>query len=232
MTKQEIRLSDVPVHCMSAAELNALLESGADPDDHSIGGWSALHTATSFNADSSLPSSDPHEIVRLLLESGANINRQTKSSGFSPLHLAAKNGKSGCARVLLEFGAQVNIRDGHGKTPLQHACFNTNKDMLDMVRMLLDYGADPDIPDAISHVGMTCLHIAVLYSRMELAELLLSRGASLDIKNAQGKTARSIASENGENKELFEAMFRRSELNKVAQSNTPGSSSSSRQLRI
>lgn len=62
-----------------------------------------------------------HEkLVRLLLESGANINAATTANDpyRTPLHLAAQAGHSNVVQLLLDNGAKVDARDASHYTPL------------------------------------------------------------------------------------------------------------------
>jgi ankyrin repeat protein len=54
------------------------------------------------------------EIVKLLLEAGANVNH-FDHDGFSPVTSAARAGKWGVVKVLAEHGGDFRKRDGHGK---------------------------------------------------------------------------------------------------------------------
>lgn len=83
------------------------------------------------------------QIADILLEHGADINK--KSKGVAPLHFAAKiskNEKPILLKYLLEKGADPNIRDFQGSTPLFVANFAGNKDVIDV---LIKFGADPNI---------------------------------------------------------------------------------------
>jgi ankyrin repeat protein len=60
----------------------------------------------------------PVDAVKLLLASGANPNAVTPA-GDSALHLAAFDGKLDIVRTLAEGGADLNLKDGAGKTALQ-----------------------------------------------------------------------------------------------------------------
>ncbi|KAI5812828.1 ankyrin repeat-containing domain protein, partial [Pyronema omphalodes] len=57
------------------------------------------------------------EVVRILLEKGANINTPD-NNGETPLSRAAVLGKAGMARILLTNNADINRRNNKGKTPL------------------------------------------------------------------------------------------------------------------
>jgi len=78
------------------------------------------------------------EVVRLLLERGANPNAKDKD-GETPLHEAAKNGHVDVVKLLLEKGADLNARDYMGRTPLHYAAENGH---VDVVKLLLEHGAD------------------------------------------------------------------------------------------
>jgi len=71
-------------------------------------GWRPLHFAAN----------NGHvDVVRFLLEKGANVNAQDHR-GRTPLHLAALDGHVDVVRFLLEKGANVNAQDHRGRTPL------------------------------------------------------------------------------------------------------------------
>ena len=59
--------------------------------------------------------------VESLLSNGANHSARTDIQGEAPLHLAARHGNVEGLRKILESGADANIRDIHGRTPLHLA---------------------------------------------------------------------------------------------------------------
>ncbi len=60
----------------------------------------------------------------------------------TPLISAAVFGKTEIARVLIEAGAEVNLKNNEGSTPLHSAAFLCR---LEIVEMLLENGADKDL---------------------------------------------------------------------------------------
>lgn len=67
------------------------------------------------------------EVIKLLIESGADVN-SCDSKGRTCLHFAAANNDLTVAQLLINFGANVNCSDKNGKTPLSYA--EGGKDLL------------------------------------------------------------------------------------------------------
>ncbi|GIL71711.1 hypothetical protein Vretimale_854 [Volvox reticuliferus] len=111
------------------------------------------------------------EIVRVLLQWGADPNTQGSKNGTTPLLIAVENNHLGLLRVLLEAGANPNLPDTNGCTPLIAACTDGH---LDMARVLLEYGAKPNMQ---RRDGWTALLGATLNRNTAMAELLLAAGA-------------------------------------------------------
>ena len=68
-------------------------------------GVSPLHCAVS---------NGKREIVRLLLEAGAQVNVRGHRSDRTPLFMAAEVGDLETARLLLQHGAKLNLTDQYG----------------------------------------------------------------------------------------------------------------------
>jgi len=120
-----------------------------------------------FNAETSLSVAvveGYYEIVKFLIESGANINLGNCRSE-SPLHLAVVLGNLDIACLLVEEGAHVDAEDDCGDTPLH---FAVREDRAEMVSFLISVGADPDHTNQDEE------------SPQELAEMF----GSSDVKNA------------------------------------------------
>jgi ankyrin repeat protein len=111
-----------------------LLESGANPGAETrIGRHTPLHVAAQGGH---------HLVVRTLLQhkagtAGVNI---TTTTGAAPLHFAAASGSSETVTILLDSGADVNVREPQwGQTPLMFAAASGRTDV---VGVLLARGAD------------------------------------------------------------------------------------------
>lgn len=64
------------------------------------------------------------EEIKELVKSGVNVNEQSKSDGLTALHWAAMEKKPQCIKTLIELGADVNIQDASGHTPLDLASYS------------------------------------------------------------------------------------------------------------
>lgn len=126
------------------------------------------------------------EIVRLLVESGADVNQQ-QMNGESALANAANIASSEHLRIaqyLLENGANPNISAHHKLTPLAVA------DNSKMVKLLLDHGADPNIADSD---GDLPIRARIDNRDVDSVALLVAAGTNLDHPNVQGVSARARA---------------------------------------
>lgn len=89
------------------------------------------------------------QTVTALLDQGMNINDQSTLTGFAPLQVAAMRGNLDMVRLLLDRGAQIDIRlpdsgneNGNDNTPLLLAI---RAGHYDVVRLLLERGASISI---------------------------------------------------------------------------------------
>jgi ankyrin repeat protein len=83
------------------------------------------------------------EVARYLVLKGADVNLPS-NNGFQvfPLHSAAAGNYTDIARMLIDNGAQVNIRQQAGATPLHSAAQNGN---LELLILLLEHGAEINV---------------------------------------------------------------------------------------
>ena len=90
------------------------------------------------------------------------------------LHLAAINGLTDMCRTLLEFKADITLRDKNCYTCLHHA---VEKNYIETATLLVKRGVDLNAEDY--RYGRTALHIAAEKGYTEMATMLLIRGADM-----------------------------------------------------
>jgi hypothetical protein len=173
--------------------------------------WTAL---LALSAASDLPP-PPRKIENTMadrewaLDEAAKIPEQAKKE--------RRKQKLEIAKILISAGADVNIDDGHGATPL----YNSAAEPSGVALLLIQHGArvnsktrtyidDPGgmtplhkavrVPDNVAAIiraganlnavdgsGNTALHLAVLHGEIASVKLLLEAGADRSIKNRKGK---------------------------------------------
>jgi ankyrin repeat protein len=148
----------------------------ADPDDECAAhGASPLHllAATHAEPDNALA------CVRLLLESGASVNKRA-SNGSTPLHWAAGNGNVEVAELLLSNGADPTIqtftwfRDVFGKHSGQTALhWASESGYVEIVSLLLDHA--PWIIGCSDERGSTSYELAMREAKFDALDLLKER---------------------------------------------------------
>ncbi|WP_339048910.1 ankyrin repeat domain-containing protein [Candidatus Mesenet endosymbiont of Phosphuga atrata] len=118
-------------------EIKNLLEQGANVNAENLNGSSPLHIAIQHNSSVM--------IIKMLLEYGAKIDALNRD-GRTPLHIAASKRKLIATKELLKNGANVNIKDCNGMTPLKlHIEDNTQKQpklLGNITFLLLVFGAN------------------------------------------------------------------------------------------
>jgi ankyrin repeat protein len=100
--------------------IKALLEGGADPSRALVNGTITLAVALTGRGARALTSDTPmFQAVRLLLDSGANVNA-AGANGATLLHQSLDRGEA-FVRLLVERGARLDVQDASGRTPLDIA---------------------------------------------------------------------------------------------------------------
>lgn len=127
-------------------------------------------------------------IVRFLLEWGADPNDYSEQ--HSVLQIAVTRGHREITRLLMKYRVNVKALHCSGKTAL-HFCTEGYHDSHELMTELLDSGLC--INDADSINGNTPLHLAIFQNKLEIARVLVERGADLNIKNINGCTPAHLA---------------------------------------
>ena len=131
------------------AVAKTLLANGANVNGAG-GGCTPLHAAAGANHV---------DVVDVLLQAGADPNPLAVGDLDTPLHQAVVELAHESAFALLKHGADVNLADDYGDTPLHNAARFTvgKKGSYDMLEILLRFGADQN---AVNAAGYTALFYA------------------------------------------------------------------------
>ncbi|KAJ6668981.1 hypothetical protein lerEdw1_007790 [Lerista edwardsae] len=107
---------------------------GASWTAKDLGGCTAMHWA----ADGGY-----RDVIEWMIDDGCEVDTRDIGLEWTPLmRLCAMTGKVDVATLLIDAGADVNVKDKDGKTPLMVASLNNHENL---VALLLERGADVDI---------------------------------------------------------------------------------------
>ncbi len=155
-------------------------------------------------------------LIEILLDRGANPNAQLKlfppyravgpdrgadmmlTMGATPLLRAAKAGDVPAIKLLLAHGANVELSNIYGMTPLMAAAglgsneidtrgrFKTQAQAIESIDLLVKAGADVNAREPRG--GQTALHAAALWGWNDVIKDLVAHNADLRAQDAKGKT--------------------------------------------
>ncbi|XP_066148441.1 transient receptor potential channel pyrexia [Euwallacea fornicatus] len=170
------QMAATPLHCAASMGhlgcLKLLIKHGADVNI-GIEKRSPLHYAVQNLAV---------DCAKELLENNAIPNTPQVFSE-APLHVAAALGSVEAVKLLLHYGAAINVQSGEEKlTPLH---FAAEQGYPACVQLLIEAGA---FVNATNKKMQTPLHLAVLSQCLETSELLLQKGADPNAADCDGRT--------------------------------------------
>ena len=113
-------------------------------------------------------------MVKSVLQAGADVNRINQLTGQTALMEAASKGCTKIATLLIEAGADVNQVDKFGKTALMVA---VQKGCLNVTEALAEAGADVNL---VSKSGDTALMVAARNEHLNITKVLIDAGADVN----------------------------------------------------
>ncbi len=194
-----------PAGPLNAAQVNTIrnwIDEGADWPDALAGEAQApAPDPQAIRMMEALRNGERQVFTKLLREHPETVNR-SGTSGFTPLMYAVLYGDANCVRLLLEAGADPNLRNLGNASALMYA-----SDDPDKTRLLLDRGADAN---ARSDEGQTPLLIAAAghANASAVVQLLLDHGADVKTTSPAGSTVLATAGFSG-SKHLLELLLER-----------------------
>lgn len=156
------------------------------------------------------------DLVRVLTERQANLEASESSSQRTPLSQAASNGHQAVVGFLVDRRANLEAKDAGGRTPLSWAVMNEHLDTIELllergansackfankgklllwaartghaaITGLLAGNPETDL-NTTDDKGLTGLWWAILNQHLEIAKILLDRGANREIQDADSQT--------------------------------------------
>uniref|UniRef100_A0A8D1BMC9 Fibronectin type 3 and ankyrin repeat domains protein 1 n=1 Tax=Sus scrofa TaxID=9823 RepID=A0A8D1BMC9_PIG len=138
-----------------------LRRHGASWDTRDLGGCTALHWAADGGHCN---------VIEWMIKDGCEVDAVDTGSGWTPLlRVSAVSGNQKVASLLIDAGADVNVKDKDGKTPLMVAVLNNHEEL---VQLLLDKGADASVKNEF---GKGVLEMARVFDRQNVVSLLEER---------------------------------------------------------
>lgn len=144
--------------------------------------------------------------LEVLLRHGSNVHHQD-NEGFSALHYAGAHSRNKFITLLLDAGADPNLLDWQGRTPLIRLasaglsylagrCWNPSAaERADAATLLLNAGCDPSVKDV--H-GNLAVHYAAGRGYRGILEAIEKVGGDMEPLDGTGRTPVERAKENGE----------------------------------
>ena len=113
--------------------------------------------------------------------------RSGEKKATTSLHQAVVDGDIDQVKLLISKGADVNMENRMGWSPLRTGVQNSRRAI---VELLIAQGADVNAKD---NRGQTPLHVAVTLGQKEVVELLIAKGADVNVMGSRGDNALSLA---------------------------------------
>jgi ankyrin repeat protein len=182
--KKEMNMGSTPLMIAIESEdslalefAQILIDAHADVNIADNGNTTPLMKATGFGKT---------ELVRLLIANKADVTAlKCGSRGPSALHFALEYNFPEIVSMLLENGADVNVSDLYGRSPLMlGACFDAVGAVEELLKSKsVKINKQGDDGDEYGY-GFTALHFAVNQGAVGVTKLLIAHGIDITIKES------------------------------------------------
>jgi ankyrin repeat protein len=162
------------------ARVQSLIKAGFDVNGRDEDGMTPLFAAA--RNGKATPA-----IIALLVSAGCDVNARDKVGETALLYAIDPGGDTENIKALLDAGADVDIPNVDGETPLMRAA---DWGSVNVLRMLLEKSANPNLK---GWRGKTALMIAAKDGEYESVVLLLAHKSDAKLKDNSGNTALSLA---------------------------------------
>src|SRR6266702_3376122 len=165
--------------------IRVLLDHSAKAKTETDIGETTLHGVSCVKYESQ---EDEVPVAQLLLECSVDVNTQHKDHR-TPLHLASYHGKLEIVRLLLDRGANANATADNGESPLHKVSkgkYESQEDGVRVAWLLLERGGDVN---AQRKDHWTPLHLACYNGKLDIARVLLDRGANANAEADNGESS-------------------------------------------
>ena len=190
------------------AQVKRLFEKGVDINQLDDDGWTPLIMASRYGSQ---------EVVKFLLDVGADFNFQNEDGNNTALMFASIFGYVDIVRMLVNIGVDINAQNINGNTAIDNAVDRENEEIVEMLigaganvnlfqylkrsnlfKFLLDLGADPneiiEEDDFYDLVEVSIIIIATYHKKEEIVKMLIDAGVDVDFRGNSKYTALMVAS--------------------------------------
>ncbi len=166
-----------------------------DPEKYDLLEMGIMYTKESFLEQVEKGNFDA---VELFVKSGIPLNPNNDDYYYLPIGDAVINGYIDIVELLIEYGADINIREQFSdERPM--LCIAADNESYEMVVLLVESGADVN---AVDNDNFSALMYASMHGNIDITAFLIRNNADLNIKSYAGNSAILLAAKNLNNSNL------------------------------